>query len=76
MEKYLGQLLSDIAYATENVSWPFVEKEMQLRDWITDEEEEKTAPARNLEEWISISKEQLPLAEMLDDEQVNCLLMF
>ena len=74
MEKYLNQLLTDIAYATENVSWPFVEKELQLHDWITDEEEEKTAPVRKLEEWTGISKEQLPPDEMLNDGQVNRLL--
>ena len=74
MEKYLNQLLTDIADATENVSWPFVEKELQLHDWITDEEEEKTAPVRKLEEWTGISKEQLPPDEMLNDEQVNRLL--
>jgi len=74
MEKYLKQLLADINDATENVSWPFAEKELELHDWITDEEEEKTAPARNLEEWTGISKEQLPPVEMLNDEQANCLL--
>ena len=41
MEKYLNQLLADIAEATDNVSWPFVEKELQLHDWVSDEDEEK-----------------------------------
>lgn len=36
MEKYLAQLLSDIQYATENVSWPYVEKELPLWDWNAD----------------------------------------
>jgi hypothetical protein len=74
MEKYLNHLLTDIADATENVNWPFVGKELQLHDWITDEEEERTASVRDLEEWTGISKEQLPPDEMLNDEQVNRLL--
>src|SRR5437762_13903 len=74
MENYLKQLLSDIADATENVSLPFVEKELELHDWLSEEEEEKTAPIRNLEEWTGISKEQLPPAEMLTNDQVHRLL--
>ena len=74
MEKYINQLLADIAYATENVSLPFIEKELALHDWISDEEENRTAPVRNLQEWTGISKEMLPPAEMLNDEQVNRLI--
>jgi hypothetical protein len=74
MEKYLEQLLADITYATENISLPFVEKELELHDWISEEDEEKTAPVRNLEEWTGISKEMLPSVEMLNDEQVHHLL--
>ena len=73
MKKYIEQLLADIAYATENVSLPFVEKQLELHDWIADEEEDKTAPVRNLEEWTGISKEMLPAQEMLSDEQVHQL---
>src|SRR5205823_14737866 len=73
MEKYLKQLREEIAFATENVSWLFVEKEFQLHDWISEEEEDKAAPIRDLEEWTGIGKEQLPPAEMLTDEQVNIL---
>jgi len=74
MQKYISQLLADIAYATENVGLPFVEKELELHDWISDEEEDKTAPIRNLEEWTGIRKEMLPPEGMLNDEQVNRLL--
>jgi hypothetical protein len=74
MEKYIAQLLSDIAYATENVSLPFIERQLELHDWISDEDEDKTAPVRNLEEWTGISKEILPPEGMLNDEQVNLLL--
>lgn len=74
MEKYILQLLTDIAEATTNLSMPFIEKDLQLQDWISDEDEERTAPVRNLEEWIGIYKEQLPPEEMLTDDQVHRLL--
>jgi hypothetical protein len=74
MEKYMSQLLSDIAHATENISWPYAEKELQLWDWISPEEEDKTAPVRELEEWTGIKKEMLPPEEMLNDEQLSELL--
>ncbi len=74
MQKYIHQLLSDIAYATGNISLPFIEKELELNDWITNEEENKTAQVRNLEEWTGISKEMLPPESMLNDEQLHHLL--
>jgi hypothetical protein len=74
MENYIQQLLTDISHATENVSVPFVERSFELHDWISEEEENKTAPVRNLEEWTGISKEQLPPDAMLTDEHVRSLL--
>ena len=74
MEKYIEQLLADISYATKNVSWPFVEKQLELYDWIPYEEEDKTAPIRKLEEWTGISKEMLPPEVMLNDVQLHQLL--
>ena len=74
MEKYIKQLLGDIAYATENVDWPFVEKETNLHDWLPNDEEDSTAPVRNLEKWTGISTDQLPPPEMLSDAQVSQLL--
>jgi hypothetical protein len=74
VEKYICQLLVDIAYVTENVSWPFVEKGGDLHDWIPSDEEERNAPVRDLEEWTGICSEQLPPAEMLSDSQVCRLL--
>ena len=47
MEKYIEQLLADIAFASQHVSWPFVEKQLELHDWIPADEEDKTAPVRN-----------------------------
>lgn len=74
MQTYISQLLADITSATENIGLPFVEKELYLQDWISDEDEDKTAPVRNLEEWTGISKEMLPPEVKLNDEQVNLLL--
>jgi hypothetical protein len=74
MQNYIHQLLADIAYAAENVSLPFTEKQTGIYEWVAEEEEEKMAPVRNLEEWTGISKEMLPSHEMLNDEQVHHLL--
>ena len=74
MQKYINQLLADITYATENVSWPYPEKELHLQDWIPNEEEESIAPRRNLEEWTGIKQEMFPPQEMLNDVQVTILL--
>lgn len=75
MERYIEQLLGDIAYATENISWPYIKKESyELQDWIPEEEEDKNAPIRNLEDWTGIRQEQLPPHEKLADEQVQRLL--
>ena len=74
MKEYLEQLLADIVYATANVSLPFIEKELELHDWISDEDEDKTAPVRNLQDWTGIKKEMLPPSEMLEDDDVNRLL--
>jgi hypothetical protein len=74
MHSYLSHLLSDIAYATDNVSWPFIKEAVDWQDWISPEEEEQTAPVRNLEEWTGIKQEQLPPANLLSDEQIVALL--
>jgi hypothetical protein len=74
MHRYLHQLLSDILYATNNVSLPFTEKELQWNEWISEEEENKTAPVKNLQEWTGITQDMLPPNEMLNDEQVIQLL--
>lgn len=74
MEKYIEQLLADISYATENISWPWPDGPLELHDWVPDDEEDKNAPVKELEEWTGINKEQLPPEEMLSDEQVNLIL--
>ncbi len=74
MEHYIEQLLADIAYATENVEEPYREQESDVLCWISDEDEEATAPRRPLEKWTGIRKMALPPAEKLDDDQVCRLL--
>ncbi|HEX6168805.1 MAG TPA: hypothetical protein VFZ33_03870 [Chitinophagaceae bacterium] len=74
MKKYVEQLLADIAFATENVSWPFAEKQLELHNWMPADEEDKAAPVRELEEWTGIRKEMLPPEIMLDEEQLHRLL--
>jgi hypothetical protein len=74
MEKYILQLLADILYAKENVSFPRGEKEINWWDWISEEEEDATALVLSLEEWTGISKDQLPPVEFLSDSQVKLLL--
>lgn len=74
MKRYAEQLLEDIASATENVIWPFRERESDIHDWISEEEEEQTAPRLPLQEWTGIRKVQLPPTERLSDDQVRRLL--
>jgi len=72
MEKYLNQLLADIDYATQNASLPSTGGDW--RDWISEDEENATAPIRNLEEWTGITGDMLPPEDVLNDEQVTRLL--
>jgi len=74
VEKYVAQLVKDIEHATENVVWPYREKGRDICDWISDEEEERTAPRRQLEEWTGIRKVELPPVDRLTDDQVERLL--
>jgi hypothetical protein len=74
MERYVEQLLGDIAYATENVDWPYREQGLDIDDWMPDDEEERAAPVRLLEEWTGIHKAELPPVDQLNDEQVQRLL--
>ncbi len=74
MEKYVHQLLSDIGHATAQATFPSISRFVELDDWISDEEEDRTARARELEEWTGIRREQLPPAEMLTDDQLSRLL--
>jgi hypothetical protein len=75
MQHYLTQLLTDVAHATDNLPRPYMpEGGLDLHDWLSPEEEENTAPTKQLEEYTGIQQAALPPAEMLTDEQVKQLL--
>src|SRR5687767_10836639 len=74
MQRYLEQLLGDIAIAIDNTKNATAEQHYDLFDWISEEEEERTAPIRNLQELTGIYEEMLPPTDMLSDEQVHSLL--
>lgn len=74
MQQYLSQLLGDIEEATQHVSMPFVEKEVSLHDWLSPEEEEASAPTRNLPQWTGITPDMLPPATRLTDAEVHDVL--
>jgi hypothetical protein len=74
MQHYIKQLLTDIETATQNVSFPFVEKELSVHDWVSEEEENTNAPTRNLCEWSGLTPEMLPPATLLDEKEVHELL--
>ena len=73
MEKYLQQLIDDINNATQNISWPVVEKQENIWDWVSEEEEDRTAKIRDLEEWTGIRKEMLTPESLLNDKQLSRL---
>ena len=74
MQRYLEQLLSDITIAIDDKKNSTKGRVFDLHDWKSEEEEDRTAPVRNLQELTSIYQEMLPPAEMLSDEQVHILL--
>ena len=71
MQNYLEQLLNDIDYATQHADFP--EGGREIWDWMSEKEEEQTAPVRNLQEWTGISADALPPESMLNDEEVSVL---
>jgi hypothetical protein len=74
MERYVEQLLGDIACATEDVDVPYAFQECSIHDWIPDEEENRSAPRRMLEEWRRIRQARLPPDDRLTDEQLHRIL--
>lgn len=75
MQQYIGQLLSDLETATENLAWPYIKQtEVHLHDVRSREEEEATAPLRNLPQWTGITPDMLPPAGMLKDKEVEVIL--
>lgn len=74
MQRYLEQLLADIAIAIEHERNTAAGQSYEQFDWKSEEEEERTAPIRNLQELTGIYHEMLPPEEMLTDEQVHMVL--
>ena len=75
MDEYIKQLVSDIDRATATVCFPFAGETTGVCDWISDDEEDLTAPIRRLEEWTAINHDQLPPSQMLRDDQISILLL-
>ena len=74
MEEYVRQLLSDIATATENSRFYFPKRKFSYREWVSEEEEEKTAIEKQFDELTGIRKILLPPEDLLTDEQVDQLI--
>lgn len=74
MERYIKQLLTDIEQATANLSFPYTDQQQSIHDWLSPDEEDATAPIRNLETWTGITSDLLPPAEKLTDEHVQLVL--
>lgn len=74
MNRYLNQLMSDIAYAEQHAPKPFIEsKELSIWDFISYEDEMRSSKHKSLEEWTGISKDAFPPDDLLSDEEVNGL---
>lgn len=74
MQRYIEQLLEDIAFAVQRINDEYAHLHPHLRDWVSEEEEDALAQVHPLEEWTGIRQEQLPPATLLTDEQVAVLL--
>ncbi len=75
MDRYLKQLLTDIETATQNMPYPYLRSDTwDIWDWVTEEEDRRTATTRSLPDWTGIRKEQLPPADLLKPEQLSSLL--
>jgi hypothetical protein len=74
MQHYLSQLLHDIKHAQQNLTWPSEGKELSIFDWKSPGEEEATAPVWNLSEWVGITPDMLPPANMFSEEDVHKVL--
>ncbi len=70
MKKYLDQLLNDIEAAIAKLPAP-PEGGYELWEWVSEEEENRNAPIRNLQEWTSIYVDMLP-SESLLNEYCQC----
>jgi hypothetical protein len=74
MERYIEQLLEDIDHAIANNPYRAAHASMDIWDWMSDEEEDKTAPVRNLQDLTGIQQGMLPPGNMLSNGQLGRLL--
>lgn len=74
MQHYLKQLHADIEAAIARGSFSLAKEEVSIHDWISDQQEDATAPLRNLCEWTGITPEMLPPAGMLNEKEMSELL--
>lgn len=74
MQRYIDQLLDDITIAINNHKDSKEGRSLDWYDWKSEEEEERTAPSRNLQELTGIYQEMLPPENMLSNEQIISLL--
>jgi len=73
MEKYVDQLLQDIEAAIEIAKTPTESRSYEIWEWLSEEEEDRTAPVRELEDLTGIKQEQLPPSSLLADDQITKL---
>jgi hypothetical protein len=74
LDNYIQYLLTDISQATANISFPSTGQELDIWDWASADDEDVSAPIRNLGTWTEITEETLPPNERLTDDQVRQLL--
>jgi hypothetical protein len=73
MQAYIDQLLDDIREAEAAASFPANPNSGSIFYFISEEEEDRNARVRQLDEWTGIRPEMLPAQGLLSDDQV-CLL--
>lgn len=74
MERYMQQLMEDIETARQNLPQLWQEAEVDICDWLSQEEDERQAPRKTVAEWTGIQQAQLPPADRLTPEQLHSLM--
>lgn len=74
INRYLQQLHEDIEAATQRLNGEYAHLHQHFRQWISEEEEEATAPVWELEQYTGISQDALPPDTMLADAALHQLL--
>ena len=74
IDRYVVQLVEDLQSAIDMLTDPEPSETISFEDIVSDEEEERSAPRRQLEEFTGISKDQLPPQGKLTDYHIELLL--